>query len=77
MSEFGDVIDVSTIPEQMMLDYCIKDGQIVVLPLGYNGTVFLYNKTLLADYLDEDGELKDLSWDEFYAIGARPARERS
>ena len=62
-------IDVSTIPETMLNDYCIKDGKLVVLPLGYNGTVFLYNKTLLADYLNEDGTLGDLTWEEFEAIG--------
>ncbi len=70
LTRFSDVIDTSTIPEKMLEDYCVKDGKIVVLPLGYNGTVFLYNKTLLKDYLDADGELKDLTWDEFYAIGA-------
>ena len=63
-------IDVSTIPETMLNDYCIKDGKLVVLPLGYNGTVFLYNKTLLADYLNEDGTLGDLTWEEFEAIFA-------
>lgn len=70
MGQFGDVINTGTISAQMLDDYCIKGGKLVVLPLGYNGTVFLYNKTLLKDYLDADGELKNLTWDEFYAIGA-------
>ena len=43
-ADFGsykDSIDLTTVPEQMMTDYCIMDGQTVVLPFGYNGTVFL------------------------------------
>ena len=65
-----DAIDPASIPQTMLDDYCIKDGKLVVLPLGYNGTVILYNKTLLADYLDADGELKDLTWERFEEIGA-------
>lgn len=68
LDEFEE-IDASSIPETMLNDYCIKGGELVVLPLGYNGTVILYNKTLLADWL-EDGELKDLTWERFNEIGA-------
>ena len=52
-----------------MDDYCKVDGQVSVLPFGYNGTVFLYNKTLLADWCDADGKLQMSSWDDFLKIG--------
>lgn len=63
-------IDANSFPKTMIDDYCLKEGKLVVLPLGYNGTVFLYNKTLLADYLDENGELGEMTWDRFEQIGA-------
>ena len=71
-ADFGsykDSIDLTTVPEQMMTDYCIMDGQTVVLPFGYNGTVFLYNKSLLADWCDENGNLAMETWDDFIRIG--------
>lgn len=66
---YDDVIDLTTIPDSMMTDYCTIDNQVVVLPFGYNGTVFLYNKTLLADWCDEDGNLEIRTWEDFNRIG--------
>jgi oligogalacturonide transport system substrate-binding protein len=64
-----DVLDISTFPETMVRDYCRFDDEIVVLPFGYNGTVFLYNKTLLADWCDENGKLQVKTWDDFIRVG--------
>lgn len=58
LSQFSDVLDLTQVSEKMMDDYCKVDGQVSVLPFGYNGTVFLYNKTLLADWCDADGKLQ-------------------
>ena len=66
---YGDVIDLTTIPDSMMIDYCTIDDQAVVLPLGYNGTVFLYNRTLLADWCDDSGNLDIKTWGDFNRIG--------
>ena len=52
-----------------MTDYCTINGEVQVLPFGYNGTVFLYNKTLLADWCDENGNLQMSTWDDFIQIG--------
>lgn len=60
---------MTQVSEKMMDDYCKVDGQVSVLPFGYNGTVFLYNKTLLADWCDADGKLQMSSWDDFLKIG--------
>ena len=68
-SQYKDVIDLTQIPESMMNDYCVVNNEVSVLPFGYNGTVFLYNKTLLADWCDESGNLKMTSWDDFIQIG--------
>ena len=69
LSQFSDVLDLTQVSEKMMDDYCKVDGQVSVLPFGYNGTVFLYNKTLLADWCDADGKLQMSSWDDFLKIG--------
>lgn len=69
LSKFSDTLDFSQIPENMMTDYCTIGEQISVLPFGYNGTVFLYNKTLLADWCDEEGNLQMSSWEDFIRIG--------
>lgn len=68
-SQYSDVIDLSQIPESMMTDYCTIDDEVSVIPFGYNGTVFLYNKTLLADWCDENGDLRLNSWNDFINIG--------
>ncbi|RZT02788.1 ABC transporter substrate-binding protein [Cuneatibacter caecimuris] len=68
-SDYKDSIDLAQIPESMMTDYCTIDGQVMVLPFGYNGTVFLYNKTLLADWCDAEGNLEVKTWDDFLEIG--------
>lgn len=69
LEQFSDVIDVEQFSESMVNDYCIVDNQLSVLPFGYNGTVFLYNKDLLADWCDEDGNLQMESWADFIQIG--------
>ncbi len=69
MSQYSSLIDLSAIQESLMEDYCTINGEVVVLPLGYNGTVFLYNKTLLADWCDESGNLKINSWNDFIQVG--------
>lgn len=71
MSQFSDVIDFSTIQESLMNDYCKVNDEIIVLPFGYNGTVFLYNKLLLANWCDENGELMIDSWDDFIQVGIK------
>lgn len=69
LSAYSDIIDMSQISESMMNDYCKIGEEVSVLPFGYNGTVFLYNKTLLADWCDEAGNLNMSSWDDFIRIG--------
>lgn len=69
LAKYSDVIDMAQISESMMNDYCKIGDEISVLPFGYNGTVFLYNKTLLADWCDEEGRLEMSSWDDFIRIG--------
>ena len=69
ISAYEDVMDLEAFPEDMMEDYCRMDGQVIALPMGYNGTVFLYNKDLLADWCDEDGNLEMETWDDFMRIG--------
>lgn len=69
LNQYADVIDLSQISESMMSDYCQIGDEVSVLPFGYNGTVFLYNKTLLEDWCDENGDLKMSSWDDFITIG--------
>lgn len=70
MNTFSDLIDPSTIAESMLNDYCIKDGKLVVLPLGYNGTVFLYNKALLGELINnEDGSFR-WTWEDMYKMAA-------
>lgn len=69
LGAYSDVMDFSQIPETMMKDYCEIDGKVSVLPFGYNGTVFLYNKTLLADWCDAEGKLQMSSWEDFIRIG--------
>lgn len=68
-SKYSDIIDLSQVPESMMKDYCTIGDEVSVIPFGYNGTVFLYNKTLLADWCDENGNLQMKSWDDFINIG--------
>lgn len=68
-SQYSDCIDLTQISESMMRDYCRIGDEVSVLPFGYNGTVFLYNKTLLADWCDENGDLEMASWDDFIRIG--------
>jgi len=69
MSAYGDILDFATFPDTMMTDYCTINGEVMVLPFGYNGTVFLYNKTLLADWCDENGNLQMETWEDFMRIG--------
>ena len=69
LEQFSDVIDFDQFSESMISDYCTVDDQLSVLPFGYNGTVFLYNKDLLADWCDEDGNLQMSSWADFIQIG--------
>ncbi len=69
LGAFSETIDLEQFSESMMEDYCTVEEQVSVLPFGYNGTVFLYNKTLLEDWCDEDGKLQMESWDDFIQIG--------
>ena len=69
LSQYSDILDMTQISESMMTDYCTINGEVQVLPFGYNGTVFLYNKTLLADWCDENGSLQMSTWDDFIQIG--------
>lgn len=64
-----NVLNTSTISETMLRDYCKFGDEVVVLPFGYNGTIFLYNKTLLADWCDENGKLQMKTWNDFIRIG--------
>jgi oligogalacturonide transport system substrate-binding protein len=67
LGQYSGIIKTDKLNTAMLNDYCVIDGKTVVLPLGYNGTVFLYNKDLMAPYL-KDGKL-ELTWDEFIQIG--------
>lgn len=69
LSQYGDILDLSQVPESMMTDYCTIGDEVSVIPFGYNGTVFLYNKTLLADWCDAEGNLQMKSWEDFINIG--------
>lgn len=69
LSAYSEILDMSQISESMMNDYCRIGEEVSVLPFGYNGTVFLYNKTLLADWCDEAGNLNMSTWDDFIRIG--------
>ncbi len=69
LSAYSDLIDFTKIQESLMNDYCKINDEVIVLPFGYNGTVFLYNKTLLSDWCDENGVLKINTWNDFMQIG--------
>lgn len=67
LKKYADVIDTSKFNPTLLTDYCTLDNQLVVMPLGFNGTIFLYNKDLMKPYL-KNGQL-DLTWTDFIAIG--------
>lgn len=67
LRKYPGVVDTSKFNQTLLKDYCVMDDQLVVLPMGFNGTVFLYNKDLMKPYL-KNGQL-DLSWNEFVDIG--------
>ncbi len=63
-------ISTSRFNQQLLKDYCLVDNQLAVLPLGFNGTVFVYNKTLLSPYL-QGKDMNQLTWQEFIELGQR------
>lgn len=67
LRKYAAAIDTSKFNQTLLKDYCVQDNQLVVLPMGFNGTVFLYNKDLMKPYLKK-GEL-ELTWNEFIDIG--------
>jgi oligogalacturonide transport system substrate-binding protein len=71
LSSLKSMIHTNRLNASMLNDYCVRDGKLVVLPLGYNGTVFLYNKNLMAPYIApylKNGKL-ELTWDDVIKIG--------
>lgn len=73
----GDVFaDLSKFPSirtddfnsQMIEDYCMMGDNLVVLPMGFNGTVFVYNKDMLAPYLNGI-DINNWSWEDMIRVG--------
>ena len=71
LNDLKSYLHTNKLNKSMLDDYCVRDGKLVVLPLGYNGTVFLYNKSLMEPYIApylKNGKLQ-LTWDDLIKIG--------
>jgi oligogalacturonide transport system substrate-binding protein len=69
LEQYASVIDLSTFEDQLLNSYCRMGGHTVVVPLGFNGTVLLYNKDLLAKY-GVSGST-EWTWEDMIALGRR------
>jgi len=65
--------DYSKFTKQVLDDYCYNsEGNLIVLPFGSNGSVFVYNKDTLNPYLEKFGyDINSISWKEFAEFGGK------
>jgi oligogalacturonide transport system substrate-binding protein len=69
LEKYSSLLDLSVFTEQLLNDYCRMAGHTIVVPLGYNGTVLLYNKTMLAKYGITSAP--QWTWDQMIEVGKR------